>query len=546
MKSDDTNDQPANKPWFYLVPACFFAALLATWWLLDHNYPLWDAGSHFQDAINYAKLIRHPHLLKADYWQHFLTVSFNYPLTQHLIFGFAKYLFGYGRLSDAIVNIGYLLVLSFAVANIVKMAKGSNLASALAVFIVNCYPWVALFSHTQMLDFGHITLSALAFYAMIKWSLDRSWTNAFFMAFAVAVGATAKQAAMVFLVVPCLILLLDAVRAKSKSQIAQMLLTGLAALTALLLWVIPNKETLTAWKNYYYPQATQSSSYLEVLNHHLWTYISSLPTLMSPLLFALWLYAVVAIKPQFGTKPRGLVFCGMVTGIPLMCLLSMNNAESRYVLPALLSPALDSAIALSLLLTNTVKKLAACAICTLAFLQFVFLNFSPYPLNIGASALAAIKQLAAVSGEIVGPPMAPMPPGDPWGQDWIFSTIGDGKNGYLPTVNLFPSTRELSVHTLTIAALSANSPATVSTFRRFTLNGDVFEFTAKDMDYYSWFVFKTGYQGKNFVDQTSAKKYEEAQALVVNDTRNFALAGTRKLEDGSILSIYKRLKPDLR
>jgi hypothetical protein len=546
MKSDDANELPANKPRIYLVPALFFAALLAVWWLLDHNYPLWDAGSHFQDAINYAKLIRHPHLLRGDFWQHFLTVSFNYPLTQHLIYGFAKYLFGYGRLSDALVNISYLLVLSFSIASIVKMARGSNLAAALAVSIVNCYPWVALFSHTQMLDFGHITLSALAFYAMIKWSLCRSWQNALFMALAVAVGATAKQAAMVFLVVPCLLLLIDAIRAKSKTQITQMLLTGLSALTALLLWVIPNKETLTAWKNYYYPQATQSSSYLEVLNHHLWTYVSSLPTLMSPLLFALWLYALIAVRPQFGTRPRGLVLSGMVTGIPLMCLLSMNNAESRYVLPALLSPAIDSALALAMLLTgNTLKKAAAYIICSLAFLQFILLNFCPYPLYIGATALDAVKRLAAVSGEIVGPPMAPMPPGDPWGQDWIFSTIGDGKTGYLPTVNLFPSTRELSVHTLTIAALSANSPATVSTFRRFTLNGDVFEYTAKDMDYYSWFVFKTGYQGKNFVDQVSANKYEEAQSKVVTDRQNFALVGTRKLEDGSIMSIYKRLNPDL-
>ncbi|MBK9203533.1 MAG: hypothetical protein IPL73_14115 [Candidatus Obscuribacter sp.] len=171
MKSDDANELPANKPWIYLVPALFFAALLAVWWLLDHNYPLWDAGSHFQDAINYAKLIRHPHLLRGDFWQHFLTVSFNYPLTQHLIYGFAKYLFGYGRLSDALVNISYLLVLSFSIATILKMARASNLAAALALPIVNCYPWVALFSHTQMLDFGHITLSALAFYAMIKWSL---------------------------------------------------------------------------------------------------------------------------------------------------------------------------------------------------------------------------------------------------------------------------------------------------------------------------------------------------------------------------------------
>ncbi|MBK9622086.1 MAG: hypothetical protein IPO31_23125 [Candidatus Obscuribacter sp.] len=538
MKSDDANELPANKPWIYLVPALLFAALLAVWWLLDHNYPLWDAGSHFQDAINYAKLIRHPHLLRADYWQQFLTVSFNYPLTQHLIFGFAKYLFGYGRLSDAIVNIAYLLVLSASLASIVKMARGSNLAAALAVFIVNCYPWVALFSHTQMLDFGHITLSALAFYAMIKWSQDRSWPNALFMALAVAMGATAKQAAMVFLVVPCLILLVDAIKAKSKKQIAHMLLTGLATLTALLLWVIPNKETLTAWKNYYYPQATQSSSYLEVLNHHLWNYVSSLPALMSPLLFALWLYALIAVKPQFGTKPRGLLFAGMITGIPLMCLLSMNNAEARYVLPALLSPALDSALALSVLFAgSTIKKVAAYTICTLAFLQFVVLNFCPYPINIGTNTLATIKRLAAVAGEIAGPPMAPMPPGDPWGQDWIFSTIGDGKTGYLPTVNLFPSTRELSVHTLTIAALSANSPATVSTFRRFTLNGDVFEYTAKDMDYYSWFVFKTGYQGKNFVDQVSAKKYDAAQSQIVNDTQNFILVGTRKLEDGSIMSI---------
>lgn len=136
--------------------------------------------------------------------------------------------------------------------------------------------------------------------------------------------------------------------------------------------------------------------------------------------------------------------------------------------------------------------------------------------------------------------MAPMPPGDPWGQDWIFSTVRDGKTSYLPTVNLFPSTRELSVHTLTIAALSVNSPATISTFRRFTLNGDVFEYSAKDMDYYNWFVFKTGYQGKNFVDKASENKYITAQEQVIKDKKYFVQIGTRKIEDGSLLLIYKR------
>ena len=136
-----------------------------------------------------------------------------------------------------------------------------------------------------------------------------------------------------------------------------------------------------------------------------------------------------------------------------------------------------------------------------------------------------------------------MPPGDPWGQDWIFSTIRDATSDYLPTVNLFPSTRELSVHTLTIAALSVNSPATISTFRRFTLNGDVFEYSAKDMDYYNWFVFKTGYQGKNFIEKNNERNYIEAQSRIVTDKRHFWLIGTRKLEDKSMLSIYKRIKP---
>ncbi len=522
-----------------------FALLLSGWWYLDHSFPLWDAGSHFQDAIKYAQLLRHPHLLQGSFWQEFLTVSFNYPLTQHLIFGASKALFGYGRFSDALVNVLYLLLLSGSLARLTRLSGGSWTAALLAIVLVNCYPTVAQYSHSQMLDFGHITLSCLGLCSLAQWWQKKNAANTLLMCIALSLAVTAKQAALVFLLVPGLLVLLKTIAAKDKKALCQLLAAALCASLSLLLWLIPNRESLSAWRDYYTPQATQHAGPFLVFFEHLWLYLTSLPHLMSPLLFLIWLISLGSVHKVRSSVPRMLLLSGMVTGIPLMCVLSMNNAEARYIMPALLSPALESALLLASWWQagcyGKPLKLASALTFLLSLGQYFLLNFCPYPINLPEKMVKLARGLTLCETDLVGPSFAPVPPGDPWGQEWLIEQIRTYEKGGKCTLNMLPSTKELSVHTLTVAFLLANYPINISTFRRFTLNGDVFTCSPGDIDYFDWYLVKDGFNGKNLADAASEKAYKDLETLLATNP-SFKFIAQKTLPDQSTVKLYRRIK----
>lgn len=564
ISKDVSNKDGISLP--VLLATLLFSSLLIIWWALDHSYPLWDAGSHVQDAIKYAGLIRHPHIFKSSYWHEFLTVSFNYPLTQHLIYGFSKYLFGSGRLSDAIVNTMYMVILCLSMAGLARLAGGGVIAAVLSIIIVNGFPAVSQFSHTQMLDFGHITLSCLALYGLCRWRQHKTWQNTIYMSLAIALGATAKQAAASFLILPCLLVLAETAKTKNKTAVVQLATAGATTALALLLWLLPNKQSLSAWRDYYLPQATQSGAHnpLQVFFEHLSTYLTSLPALMSPfllILFAVCLLLSIKTKYRPLTVNNGqlivadIAMSAALSGVPLMCLLSMNNPEARYILPALIWPALFSAVILEALwlgklrqegekgekqyaVPNTVMS----AIFVVIF-QYTVVNFCPYPIGMDLATMNSIKASVGIVDELVGPPYSPVPPGDPYGQEWLIKTIcanETDKNKRL-TLNLLPSTKELSVHTLTVAFLQRSREILISTFRRFTLHGDVFRYSQQEEDYYDWYLTKTGFNGKNLLDKESEDTYK-ALENDLQDKRKFALVDQRKIADGSVVSLYKRIR----
>lgn len=522
-----------------------FALLLSYWWCLDHSFPLWDAGSHFQDAIKYAQLLHHPHLLQGSFWHEFLTVSFNYPLTQHLIFGASKALFGYGRFSDALVNVLYLLLLSGSLARLTRLSGGSWKAALLAIVLINCYPTVAQYSHSQMLDFGHIALSCLGLCSLAQWWQKKSAANTVFMCMALSLAVTAKQAALVFLLVPGLLILIKTIAERDKKALCQLFAAALSAAISLLLWLIPNRESLSAWRDYYTPQATQHVGPFLVFFEHLWLYLTSLPALMSPLLFLIWLISLGSVHQVRSSVPRMILLSAMVTGIPLMCVLSMNNAEARYIMPALLSPALESALLLAgwwqAGAYGKPLKLAGALTFLLCLGQYFLLNFSPYPIKMPEKLVKMARGLSLCETELVGPSFAPVPPGDPWGQEWLIEQIRSYEKGSKCTLNMLPSTKELSVHTMTVAFLLADYPISISTFRRFTLNGDVFTCTAGDIDYFDWYLVKDGFNGKNLADAASEKAYKDLETLLATNP-SFNFIAQKILPDQSTVKLYRRIK----
>ena len=93
------------------------------------------------------------------------------------------------------------------------------------------------------------------------------------------------------------------------------------------------------------------------------------------------------------------------------------------------------------------------------------------------------------------------------------------------------------MHGLEVAALRRKLTLEVSTFRRFTLHGDVFEYKADQILYYNWYLLKTGEQGFALADQKSIDAYKELEHTI-RSSRNYRLVGSRSLPDKSRYDLY--------
>jgi hypothetical protein len=173
-------------------------------------------------------------------------------------------------------------------------------------------------------------------------------------------------------------------------------------------------------------------------------------------------------------------------------------------------------------------------------LQFIVFNYSPYPISLPSALAASCKGL--IQGPLeegaVQPPTNPLPPGDLWGQEWLVDTLHSADS--TARLNVLPSIAEISVHTLEVVALYKKAAFDISTFRRFTLGGDVVVYDQQAIDYYNWYAVKSGKQsGFKFVDRISENNYNRIQSYIENSGL-FELIGERRLPDDSSLRLYRR------
>lgn len=174
-------------------------------------------------------------------------------------------------------------------------------------------------------------------------------------------------------------------------------------------------------------------------------------------------------------------------------------------------------------------------------MQYFVFSFVPYPIP-GSPAIAKFIEAVIGRGEAepLDPAGYPTRGDDAWGIDWLASSI---KKAGLPLnrLNILSSTREVSVHGLEVAALRRKLTLEVSTFRRFTLHGDVFEYNDDQIPYYNWYLLKTGEQGFALADKKSIDAYNELENTI-RTSGNFRLVGSRSLPDKSRYDLYVAIR----
>jgi 4-amino-4-deoxy-L-arabinose transferase-like glycosyltransferase len=531
-------------PAMFVAVVLFFSLALFLWWTFDHSYPFWDGAAHVKDSMAYARLIQHPHIFKLTWIKQFLTVNFDYPLTVHAINGLIKAIMGFGRASDMVALLLYQLILIIAVYKLTYILIKDRVAAALASAFVCSYPLVAILSHVPLLDLGYLSFTALGLAGIAFFKKNPGWWPAVLMGVTLAFGATSKQIAVLFLIGPCIMLLLQALMGKQWQRVGQLALAAVFPAIGLLLWIVPNSKALTAWRNYYKNDSTLQGGIVSVFFDHLSHYLIGAVSMLSPWLLLLSVVAFVylATKNRDKLQALSIPICSSVCGLTLISALALNRPEERYVVPLAITAAVLSGALLSDMFHGAkASRLAASLVVLCTIVQFILFNFTPYPLPASPGALQVLYAVAGHNPgqELAEPRPSPTPPGDKWGQEWAIAEIEKSCKGRKTNLNIMPSTTDLSVHTIDLVCIYAGTQIEPSTFRQFTLHGDMVRYDEPAIKYYEWYLLKTGYQGSTLASQPDKDNYKKITMYVENPS-NFSLVGQRDLPDGSILKLYHR------
>ncbi len=520
-----------------------FPATLAVWLAFDYSYPMWDAASHIHDSIKYENLFRHPHFWSGHWIKEFLSVNPAYPMTVHATNGLLKAIFGIGRFTEALSLIMFSVGLSGSVYVTGRILFGTKLAAALSVLIINCYPLVSLLSHFPMLDFPQLSLTCVAMMTLVWWHQKPTYLRALLTGIAVSLAVTTKQTAALYLVGPCAYLFAACLWKRQFFNVRQLLVIGTIAASGLALWVLPNLTGLKKYLDYNGAACQTNRSLYEIFSGSCSAYLGSLPESMSPLLLFLALMSIpyLAWNERKSLKQLLLPSIAAITGIILMSLQSCNNPEPRYIIPVLLLPALASGAALANMCNSRAGAGVVAIFAVILSAQFALFNFSPYPIQVSPQQREAIKCFAGhptIPGKME-PSYNPTPNGDPWRQRWALTLIS-GESKTPTALNVLPSTPELSPHTLNLVAVYEGAHVECSTFRQYTIRGDLVRYDEAAIDSYPWYLLKTGFQGYFFQNPESEQNYNLIQQYIQNSGK-YSVAGKSNLPDGTTLLLYKKV-----
>ena len=535
--------------WIWMPAIVFtvlYGGLYVFWRFLDHSLPSWDAANHVLDAHHYSELFKHFRPFRLAFWKEFLTVSFNYPMTQHLAFGASQLIFGPSKYADTFVNLVYWIVLIGSVYGGVLKLGASRVAALLAVVFVASCPLVVVLSRQPLLDFGNLALVSLAFYCFLSSQKELGWRQTMYIAAILAIAGTAKQTSILWLAGFFVWRLLGQIKDKQLNAVrfSKLTVLGLPLAFCVLLWLLPNYDSLLSWKNYYYPQAAKGNFFVITLLEHLWTYFTFWPAIISPLQTGLLVANLIGLLVLDRTRLRPLRELGFACAYGLIALsaLSVNRPEARYEIPIIYLMAMILALGYQSIVDKGGRFAKTGAylfafISGLAFVQFLAFSFVPYPVS-GPDGIQTTIETVVGRGEAerLDPAGYPTRGDDAWGIDWLATSI---KKAGLPLnrLNILSSTKEVSVHGLEVAALRRKLTLEVSTFRRFTLHGDVFEYKDDQIPYYNWYLLKTGEQGNALADKASADACQRLENIIRTGGQ-YKLSGSRALPDGSRYDLF--------
>lgn len=526
-----------------------FAGLLCLWHSFDHLLPLPDDASYLLGSFKYADLLSHPKFWRADWWYSMLTVNRVYPPTVMVFNGVLKMLFGpafwVNVLSVALIN----MILTATVYGTTFLLSGKRRAAILAAVLVNLYPETAYMSHGFALDQPLLSMISFGLFALVWWRSAPSWPRSIACGIILGLVCLTKQIAAAYLIVPGVFFFIESVMtdASSRRVNRSLQLIATAAVAALigLPWLVTNIPYIRflAQDN----EANMGKLPLSVvLPQNIAWYARSLPSVMSPVLFASFVMSVFVIGKEAHKKLLP-VALSAVGGVFLICVLTWVFPSLRYVAPALVATSIYTGWALSRLLDGKLQSLVVVVLLSLSSLQFISFNFSPYPIS-AKSVTQISEQLGVELVEIFGLTERDkrvmrvkhtIPNNQNWEQRWVISTIDRAESRKAVWLNIVPDFVQLNGNTFEFLAKLMGSPVRPTTCRRWTVMGDRVTFDPETATYCQWYLLKTGKQGNLLRDDESARNYAKLIDFVQHSGR-YLFVDSRPLPDGSTMSLYRQ------
>jgi hypothetical protein len=176
----------------------------------------------------------------------------------------------------------------------------------------------------------------------------------------------------------------------------------------------------------------------------------------------------------------------------------------------------------------------------IAFLQFVYINFTPYPVHLPGWLNRTIKRIGnfPTYDNYQGMSKHPMPEAD-WGTIWALTIIERASAGQHTSLVIMPHLDVVNDSTYYYFAQTRKDNVQVSSSRVCVVVADSVTFNKEYAQNVDWYILKTGNQGRVLADQASKDAYAQWCTFIRTSAR-FKRRDCKKLPDGSLLELFER------
>jgi hypothetical protein len=264
----------------------------------------------------------------------------------------------------------------------------------------------------------------------------------------------------------------------------------------------------------------------------LYEYFHLLPLAMSPILLGIFAASILLLK---GKEYQSLlpIIVSAIGGVCLLCIFPCEVQDWRYLAPFLIAPAILTGLLFEKLLSwkSVWWRGAIATISILVTYTYIVYNFAPYPLPLPRQPWVSwwCKQDGYPSCYA------------DWGYSFVLETIQNIDENKPVFLNILPNHDMLHVHAFELFFHEQKKISIIPTSSRvWSIAGDRLRFDPVSACWPMWYLMKTGDSGYPFIDEQSRNNYAKLINFVSN-SRHFSLRGQKKLPDGSVLKLYRRI-----